>query len=164
MPDGLLIYCDTNVYSRPFDDQAQAAIQAEANAFMEIITKVRGGGLRLLGSDILEFEVFNIFKEDKREKVRSYLDLCSEHVKSASEVLELGKSIQDDCQLRPRDALHVASAITGQARFFLSCDNKVTQIKRARCYRGFAKQRRAGYFSAMNPTRFAEKMQKGEFK
>ena len=159
---GPLIYCDTNVYSRPFDDQTQAVIQAESNALLEIISRTRDGDLRLLCSDIVEFEVINILEEGKRNKVRSYLDLCSEHVKSTDEVLELGKQIQGNCRLRPRDALHVASAIIGRARYFLSCDNKVTQMRRARCYRRLAKEHRAQYFSAMNPVRFSEKMQKGK--
>ena len=103
--DGSLIYCDTNVYSRPFDDQTRSTIREESNAFLEIMSRVRGGELRLLCSD---------------------------------------------------------SAITGRARYFLSCDNNVTQIKQARCYRRLAKGRRVDYFSAMNPTRFSDKLQKGE--
>ena len=55
-----LICFDTNVYSRPFDDQTQANIQAEANAFLEIIAEVKNGKLLLLGSDILAFEVHNV--------------------------------------------------------------------------------------------------------
>ncbi len=159
---GPLVYCDTNVYARPFDDQTQAVIQAESNAFLEIISRTRDGDVRLLCSDIVDFEVANILEEGKRNKVRSYLDLCSEHVTSTDEVLQLGKKVQYDCHLRPRDALHVASAILGRARYFLSCDKKVTQMKRARCYRRLAKEYRAEYFSAVNPIRFTEKMQKEE--
>ena len=159
---GTLIYFDTNVYSRPFDNQSQPIIQQEANAFMEIIAQVRDGSFRLLGSDILDFEVANILKEDKRSKVRSYLELCSEHVESSEKVLALGTSIQNSCRIRPRDALHVASAIIGEARFFLSCDNKVTQMKQARCYRKTGRSFRAEYFSAMNPVRFLDKVQKGD--
>jgi hypothetical protein len=51
-----LIYLDTNAYSRPFDDQTQTDIQAEANAFLDIIAEVKRGKLLLLGSDILEFD------------------------------------------------------------------------------------------------------------
>lgn len=58
--DVTLIYLDTNVYSRPFDDQTQTEIQEEANAFLEIIGEVKTGKLILLGSDILDFEVHNI--------------------------------------------------------------------------------------------------------
>ncbi len=159
---GTLIYFDTNVYSRPFDDQSQPVIQQESNAFLEIIAQIRSGAFRVLNSDILEFEVANILKDDKRSKVRSHLELCSEHVESSEDVLSLGTRIQSSCHVRPRDALHVASAIIGGARFFLSCDNKVTQMKQTRCYRKIGRSFRVEYFSAMNPVRFSEKLQKGD--
>jgi hypothetical protein len=71
--DPTLIYLDTNVYSRPFDDQRQSDIQEEANAFVEIIAEVEAKRLSLLGSDILRFEVHNILGEEKRAKVKDYL-------------------------------------------------------------------------------------------
>ena len=157
-----LICLDTNVYSRPFDDQTQADIQAEANAFLEIIAEVKNGKLLLLGSDILDFEVHNVLNAEKRTKIEDYLLLCSKHIESSEDLLNLGKQIQNDCHVRARDALHIASAIIGQARYFLSCDKKVTQMKQSRCYRRLAKTYRKEYFSAMNPVRFAEKMRKGE--
>ncbi len=159
---GPLIYCDTNVYSRPFDDQARSTIQEESNAFLEIVSRVRSGELRLLCSDILEFEIANILRDEKRNRVRSYLDLCSEHVENTEDVLDLGRRIQENCHVRSRDSLHVASAITGRARYFLSCDNKVTQMTQAQCYRRLARDYQAEYFSAMNPIRFSDKLQKGE--
>lgn len=157
-----IIYCDTNVYSRPFDDQTRSTIQEESNAFLEIISRIRSGELQLLCSDILKFEVANILGEGKRSRVRSYLDLCSERVANTEDVLDLGRRIQKNCHVRSRDALHVASAITGRARYFLSCDNKVTKLKQTRCYRRLAKGRQAAYFSAMNPVRFSDKLRKGE--
>lgn len=157
-----LICLDTNVYSRPFDDQTQADIQAEANAFLEIFAEVKTGKLLVLGSDILDFEVHNVFNAEKRTKIEDYLLLCSKYIENSQDVLNLGKQIQNDCRIRARDALHIASAIVGQARYFLSCDKKVTEMKQARCYRRLAKPYRKEYFSAMNPVLFAEKMRKGE--
>ncbi len=157
-----LICLDTNVYSRPFDDQTQADIQAEANAFLEIIAEVKTGRLLLLGSDILEFEVHNVLSAEKRTKIEDYLLLCRKHIEDSEELLNLGKQIQNDCHIRARDALHIASSIIGQARYFLSCDKKVTEMKQARCYRRLAKPYRKKYFSAMNPVLFSEKMRKGE--
>lgn len=164
MPDNepLLIYLDTNVYSRPFDDQTKNRIQAEANAFLSIITEVRAGTLRLLGSDILQFETHNALEEEKRTKIVTYLELCSEHIHSSEEILAVGKIIQKKCHIRARDALHISSAILGNARYFLSCDNKVTHKRQAKCYRRLAKDYRNKYFSVMNPTMFVEKMKKGE--
>jgi predicted nucleic acid-binding protein len=160
--DATLIYLDTNVYSRPFDDQTQPDIQEEANAFLEIIAEVEAEKLTLLGSDILGFEVHNILSEEKRAKVKDYLGMCNKHIESSEEVMNLGRQIQTDCHIRARDALHIASAIIGQARYFLSCDKRVTEMKQARCYRRLAKSYRTEYFSAMNPTRFVDKMKKGE--
>jgi hypothetical protein len=106
-----LIYLDTNVYARTFDDQARPSISEESNAFLEIIRAVKANRLVLLWSDILEFEVESILDEDKRTKVEAYLELCTQHIGSSEEVLNLGKQIQNNCRVRARDALHVASAI-----------------------------------------------------
>lgn len=157
-----LIYLDTNVYSRPFDDQTQARIQEEADAFLEIIEEVRANQLALLGSDILDFEVHNILSEEKRSKVKDYLRLIEKHIGSSAKLLDLARNIQTDCQIRPRDAIHIASAILGEARYFLSGDRRVIEMKRARCYRRLARGHRTEYFSAMNPTIFIEKMRKGQ--
>ena len=164
MTDGAvtLIYLDTNVYSRPFDDQTQIDIQEEADAFLEIIAEVGAERLTLVSSDILTFEIQNILSEEKRANVKGYLELCDKHIESSKEVVNLGKRIQSDCHIRARDALHIASAILGQARYFLSCDRRVTEMRQARCYRRLAKFLRVGYFSAMNPILFVEKIKKGE--
>ncbi len=164
MPAGpTLIYLDTNAYARPFDDQTQSRIQAETDALLTIIEAIKAGTLRLLSSDILLFEVHNILDVEKRTKVLQYLDLCTEHVEQTDDVLQLGKQIRLQCHTRARDALHVSSAIVGQARYCLSCDKTVTLMKHARCYRRLGKTARQKYFSVMNPRRFVERLQQGEF-
>ncbi|MDY6868701.1 MAG: PIN domain-containing protein [Chloroflexota bacterium] len=160
----ILIYLDTNVYSRPFDDQTQANIQEEANAFLKIIAEVKANKLSLLCSDILDFEVQNILNEEKRAKLEVFLGLCAEHLESSDEVLNVGKRIENNCPIRARDALHIASAILGQARYFLSCDKKVTQKKQGQCYRRVARTYRQEYFSVMNPILFVEKIEQEELK
>ena len=92
-----LIYLDTNVYSRPFDDQTQPDIQEEANAVFEIVKEIKAKKLTLLCSDILEFEVYNVLNKEKRTQIEDYLGQCSEHINSSEEVLNLGKSIQCKC-------------------------------------------------------------------
>lgn len=160
--DVTLIYLDTNVYSRPFDDQTKIDIQEEADAFLKVIAEVEANGLALLGSDILSFEVQNILSEEKRTNVKDYLGMCNKHIESSDDVVNLAKRIQSNCHIRARDALHIASAILGQARYFLSCDRKVTEMRQARCYRRLGKAHRSDYFSAMNPILFVEKMKTGE--
>ena len=157
-----LIYLDTNVYSRTFDDQTRPDIKEEADAFLEIIQAVKTKRVTLLSSDILVFEVSNILNDDKRAEVEDYLSLCTEHIDSSEEVLRIGKIIVSNCKAKPRDALHIASGVLGKARYFLSCDKKVTQMRRARCYRRLLRSFRSDYFSVMNPIRFVDKMKKGE--
>jgi len=157
-----LIYLDTNVYARPFDDQNRTTIQAEADAFLTIIEAVNARRLMLLSSDILLFEVHNILSEDKRTKVLEYIKLCTRHIESPDDVLSLGKQVQQQCSTCSRDALHIASAMPGNARYFLSCDTTVTRMKKTRCYRRLGKSFRQAYFSVMNPTRFVGRFEKGE--
>src|SRR3989337_956343 len=98
----LLIYLDTNVYARPFDDQTQPIIQAEADAFLTIIDAIKAQKLQILKSDMLLFEVYNILSEEKRSKVLEYVKFCTHHIESSGKVLELGKQIQQQCSLRAR--------------------------------------------------------------
>ena len=72
-----LIYLDTNVYSRPFDDQTRPDIQEEADTFLKILSEIKANKLTLLCSDILAFEIQNILNEEKRTNVEVYLDLCA---------------------------------------------------------------------------------------
>ena len=160
--DPILVYFDTNMYSRLFDDQTKPNIQKEANACLEIIQAIKMKRLVLLGSDIVMFEVDNILDKEKQAKVENYLTLSSYHIDNSDEILILGKKIESQCQIKARDALHVASAIIGKARYFLSCDKKITQMKQAKCYRRLAKSYHQTYFSVMDPIRFVEKMEKGE--
>lgn len=159
----VLIYFDTNSYARPFDDQTQSRIRKETDSLLVIIEAVRNEKILLLSSDILLFEIHNIFDEEKRAKVLQYLSFCTRHIEQSDEALELGKQIQRQCHTKSRDALHVASAILGGAQYCLSCDNTVTAIKHARCYRRLGKPYRREYFSVMNPQRFAERLQQGDF-
>ena len=161
-PNRTLIYLDTNVYARPLDDQTQPTVQAEANAFLEIIAAVKAGELMLLSSGILAFEVAQILSQEKREKIEEYLLWCGQHIAQSTDVLDLGKMIEHQCRIRSRDALHVASAMLGEARYFLSCDRLITDMKQARCYRRLTPPPRQTYFSAMNPRLFVQKLKKGE--
>jgi len=54
------------------------------------------------------------------------------------------------------------SIILGQARYFLSWDKRVTEMRQARCYPRLARPYRTGYFPAMSPILFVEKMKEGE--
>lgn len=127
----MLVYLDTNVYCRPFDDQGQERIRREATAFVELIELVQEGKLDFLNSEILEFEIGRIKDQERRARVQSYLGLCSVKLKSAEEQLELASELERKCSLKGRDALHVAAACLGKAAYCVTCDDLV--LKRADC-------------------------------
>ncbi|RKZ93579.1 MAG: hypothetical protein DRR19_00690 [Candidatus Parabeggiatoa sp. nov. 1] len=92
--NAILVYFDTNMYSRLFDDQTQPNIETEANACLEIIQAIKMKRLSLLGSDIVMFEVYNILEKEKQAKVENYLALSSYHVDSSDETLKLGQQVE----------------------------------------------------------------------
>jgi len=48
---------------------------------------------------------------------QKYYDLCRSKV--TAPILKLGQQLETQCEIKARDALHVASAIIGKARYFL---------------------------------------------
>ena len=127
----MLVYLDTNVYCRPFDDQSQERIRREATAFVELIELVQERKLDFLNSEILEFEIGRIKDRERLARVQSYLNLCSVKLKGSEEQLELAKELERGCNLKGRDALHIAAACLGRAAYCVTCDDLV--LKRADC-------------------------------
>lgn len=122
----LKIYLDTNVYGRLFDDWSQPKVLAEAQASSAILSLVKQGKFYLISSDILSAEVFK-GKPDKRLKVLPLLQLASKRISENSVILQLALKIKQQCQLHDKDALHLASAIAGQAIIFITCDERVSK-------------------------------------
>ena len=121
------VYLDCNVYCRPLDDQSQARIRAEAEAFLNILSVMREKEIVLLSSDILKFEVRAIPSVTKRRAVERLLEICSAHISESNEVMNLAEFLESECDLHGRDAIHIASAALGRAQFFLTCDEQVVR-------------------------------------
>jgi hypothetical protein len=58
----ILLYFDTNVLCRPFDDQTIKRIQRETEAFERILEKIRAKEAAFITSDILVFEIQRIIE------------------------------------------------------------------------------------------------------
>lgn len=125
----LKIYLDTNVYCRPSDDQSQKRIRAETLAFLKILQSVIEKQILLIGSDIIDVEIDKHPNEIKRERAKSYQVYCSSHVEESEELVGIGKKLMEQAGLRPRDALHIASAAADKADYFITCDDKVRNKK-----------------------------------
>ena len=153
----MIIYLDTNVYCRPFDNQKLDRIRAETDAFEVILEGIRNGRFITLTSDVLQYEITKILSPLKRTEVERYLALSKKRVEEKEEILKLGIVIRDRCGIKDRDALHLASAIAGGATYFLTCDDEVTSAtKGAGCTEKVADEHGSG-MKICNPIIFVKK-------
>lgn len=120
----LKIYCDTNIYSRPFDKIISPRVYLEAQACLEIINLAKADKIILLSSDILCLEVSRS-ETDKKLQIQPFLDCCHKTIQETEKTRTLAKPLESGLGLKPRDALHLASAKFGKADFFLTCDDEI---------------------------------------
>jgi predicted nucleic acid-binding protein len=117
------IYADTNVYGRPFDDLSISKIALEAEAARLFFEKIsRNVNFILLGSDILKLEIQRIKDIQKKFWILPLTSLCREWIEESESIKKLAQEIFLKVGLLPRDSIHLASAISGKARYFLTCD------------------------------------------
>lgn len=153
----MIIYLDTNVYCRPFDDQTQERVREETDAFELILEGIRNGLFIALTSDVLQYEITKILSPLKRTEMGRYLALSKKRVEEKEEIMKLGIVIRDRCGIKDRDALHLASAIVGGATYFLICDDELTSAtKGVGCTEKVAAEHGSG-MKICNPIIFVKK-------
>lgn len=126
----MLIYADTNIYSRPFDERSHSRIILEIEACLIILEAVRRGKLSCLSSDILKLEIERT-NPLKKIYIKPLLDLCKKHISQTDKLMRLANDIYKKCNIPPRDSFHIASAALGKAKYFLTCDDAL--IKKQDC-------------------------------
>ncbi len=120
------IYLDTSVYNRPFDDQLQPRIWFETMAFFMILQLIEKQETDLITSSVLAFENSNNPFAERRRWVTNCLKL-SEKDLSLNDVIRERASNLERQGIKPIDALHLACAETGEAEYFLTCDDKIVK-------------------------------------
>ncbi|MQY53769.1 MAG: hypothetical protein GH149_00495 [Methanosarcinales archaeon] len=127
----------------------QDRIREEASAFYEIMLHVERKDIKIVGSDALLAEIEDIGDEAKRERVRMLVKRgTSLSVKLDEDVKKIAVIIERRCGLHGGDALQVASAKIGEAKYFITTDEGVSE--RAKCI-----SRETGIF-IINPKNFVE--------
>jgi predicted nucleic acid-binding protein len=116
------IYMDNCCLNRPFDDQSQLRIKLESEAKLHVQDEILRGEIEMAWSDILDCEnEANPFSERKRAinkwKKRAIID-----VKQTPDILKHAKNLLT-CGIKPKDALHLACAVSAQCDFFLTTDD-----------------------------------------
>lgn len=113
-----------NIYNRPFDDQSQVRIRLETIAIYAILKTIKEKRYSLLWSFMLEFENSLNPDEDIKVEIQMASSLALELINMTDDILIAAKSLESK-GIKPRDAIHVACAIKGDADYFLTCDDKL---------------------------------------
>ncbi|HRX16023.1 MAG TPA: PIN domain-containing protein [Spirochaetota bacterium] len=123
----LKIYLDACCYNRPFDDQSFDRIRLETEAIIYIFKKIREKKLKLMGSEVLSYEINKISDPDRKYKIDFLLKnitktiILNENIKQKALVFE-------NIGFSGFDALHIASAGIGKSDVFLTTDDKLLKL------------------------------------
>lgn len=120
----LKVYCDTNIYSRPFDNSAHLRIALEIEACFQLFLLAKLNQIILISSDILLTE---ISQSDIRKKLQISLlvNLCHQHIEQTESIRNLAQKLFINYHFKPRDSLHLASALKNSCDVFLTCDDQI---------------------------------------
>ncbi|OGT90666.1 MAG: PIN domain protein [Gammaproteobacteria bacterium RIFOXYA12_FULL_61_12] len=118
------IYLDNCSFNRPFDDQQHIRIRLESEAKLYLQGLIMAGSLELVWSYMLEMENNqNPFKE-KRVAVERWTRFAAVDIDESQGIIARAKQLVA-IGVKPKDALHVASAIEGKADYFVTTDDKL---------------------------------------
>jgi len=118
------IYLDNCCYNRPFDNQEQLKIKIETEAKLYIQQEILNGSFDLVWSHILEYEnTMNPF-EMRKTTISAWRSVASICVEENEEILVFAESLLP-MGIRPKDALHIASARYARSDYFITTDKKL---------------------------------------
>ena len=120
------IYLDSCCFNRPFDDLSQDKVRFECEAVLSILNNCVAGAWDVFRSDVLDDEFDRIVNFVKKQKILMLYSSTTVYVPLSDEIVSKAKSIQEISNIKPFDALHLASAEYGNASVLLTTDNKFT--------------------------------------
>ena len=140
-----------NIYNRCFDDQSQLRIRLETAAIEGIFEFAEAGTFELVWSFMLDYENSLSPHEDRKEWVELSSRLCSHKISPSPRILALARGLAKSVKIKPRGALHLACAETGEADYFVTCDDHLIRM--------FQRRRQTAKFRmrAINPVEFIRK-------
>jgi len=118
------IYLDNCCFNRPFDDPSQDKIRFECEAVLAILKNCENGIWDIFRSDVLDDEINRISNLVKKLKVLTLYSSTSLQIEINNDIINRAKDFQSMVNIKPFDALHLASAEYGDADILLTTDNK----------------------------------------
>ena len=117
------IYMDSCCLNRPYDDLSTDMVQMEAEAIILIIDKCESGAWTLYTSDVLFDEIDNIPNFIKKRNVLMLYQSAKNHIDLTPEIVARARELET-FNIKPYDALHLASAEIEHIDIFLTTDRK----------------------------------------
>lgn len=128
----MLIYLDTCVFCRPFDETSNQRIIQESNAVAQLVRRVDAGEFKIIGSTILLAEISLISSSIKQESVLLLVkDLSNCTAIPTDTIKELAIELMGECAIDAMDALHIAVAIENKVELFITTDDVI--LNKAKC-------------------------------
>lgn len=125
------VYLDNCMFNRPFDNQTQIRIRLESEAKLYIQDKIKSESIELIWSYILEIENVHNPHDERRIAIQKWKKLSTIKIRETPEILANANHLLE-FGIKPKDALHVASAVEGKAAYFLTTDDKLLSgVKRS---------------------------------
>ena len=112
----MIIYLDSCVYNRPFDDQQQPRINLETQALLLILHMAEKKGVILISSFALKKENNNNPYMDRREMIADILLTAPECIEYDKHIGNRAKELEK-LGIMGMDALHIACAEKANADF-----------------------------------------------
>ena len=118
------IYLDSCCFNRPFDDLSQDKVRFECEAVLAILKNCENGIWDVFSSDTLDDEIDRNTNPVKKLKVQKLYLSTSIHVEINNEIISRARELQHMVNIKPFDALHLASAEYGNAAILLTTDKQ----------------------------------------
>jgi hypothetical protein len=114
-------YMDCCCLNRPGDDQTQDIIRIESDTIMAILFKCFYGAWKLIGSDIIEYEIMRTPDIIKRNKILNLYNVKKETIELNDNIEERASEVQKH-KLKSIDSLHFAAAEYRKVDVLLTVD------------------------------------------
>lgn len=119
-----LVYLDTSIYNRPFDDQTQPKIYLETQAVILILQMVEAKLIEMVNSSALEYENSRNPFPLQQQAMERYLQMAV--VKQMlNPAIRVRTEQLEQLGLKAMDALHVACAEASHSDYFITCDRRL---------------------------------------
>lgn len=107
-----------------FDDQTQMRIRFESMAIDILFELIEKKKYELVWSFVLEYENSRNPFIERKLNIISISTLCNEVIHPNDNIQLIAKDIVMKLNTKDKDALHLASAVYGGCKYFITCDDK----------------------------------------